>query len=198
MAFTRNARRGQRALALAVALAATFTLAHLSVSFVAPPRSVAAPTRCTPQSSSPSSARQPALATEPATSVAAPLAVAAGLLALPEASHAMGWEAAVVGPLGLINTGLNAYKFCLGIYALMSWLFAFGILEQGNEIVQKVQGALSSIIDPVLNPLRAIIPSLGGFDISFMVLWFVLEQAQVAAVGIAMGVLTWNAVDTYY
>lgn len=183
-ALPRVARRGQRVLALVAPLAATY-LAMGAVSFVSPPRQSAAP------------ARQLATA-EASLSAAAPMAAAIGLLAMPEASHAMGWEAAVVGPLGLINTGLNLYKACLGVYALMSWLTAFQILPPGNEIVQKVQGALSSIIDPVLNPLRAIIPSLGGFDISFMVLWFVLEQAQVAAVGIAIGAMTWNAVDTYY
>ncbi len=31
-------------------------------------------------------------------------------------------------------------------------------LENSEEIVQKVQGVLSSIIDPVLSPLRGVIP----------------------------------------
>mmetsp|Transcript_81243 Transcript_81243/g.218329 ORF Transcript_81243/g.218329 Transcript_81243/m.218329 type:complete len:116 (+) Transcript_81243:459-806(+) len=112
----------------------------------------------------------------------------------------MGPEMLVVGPLGLINTGLNAYKFALGIYALMSWLFAFGIIDYRNDIVSKIQGFLSSIIDPVLAPLRSIIPSLAGFDISFMVLWFVIEQAQSAAVAIIFGAMTYGAADTmtYY
>ncbi|CAE7717772.1 unnamed protein product [Symbiodinium pilosum] len=105
----------------------------------------------------------------------------------PEASVAQGWEAAVMLPLELINTGLNLFKTALGIYALMSWLYAFGIIDMRNDIVMKVQGALSSVIDPVLNPLRSIIPPLGGFDISFMILWFVIEQAQAAAVTIMFG-----------
>uniref|UniRef100_A0A7S2II74 YggT family protein n=1 Tax=Zooxanthella nutricula TaxID=1333877 RepID=A0A7S2II74_9DINO len=110
----------------------------------------------------------------------------------------MGWEDFVVGPVGLINTGLNLYKTALGIYALMSWLVAFGIVDLRNEIAQKVQGALSSIIDPVLAPLRSVIPPLAGFDISFMVLWFVLEQAQAAAVAIMFGALSFEAYNTYY
>mmetsp|Transcript_79418 Transcript_79418/g.97160 ORF Transcript_79418/g.97160 Transcript_79418/m.97160 type:complete len:180 (+) Transcript_79418:74-613(+) len=127
------------------------------------------------------------------------VAVAAGLAPLalaPEASVAQGWEMAVVGPLGLINTGLNLFKTALGIYALMSWLYAFGIVDLRNEIVQKVQGVLSSIIDPVLAPLRSIIPPLGGFDISFMVLWFVIEQAQAAAVTIMVGAVSYG--NYYY
>ena len=52
---------------------------------------------------------------------------------------------AVIGPLGLINTGatgpdgacalcagLNIFKTALGIYALMSWLYAFGIVDLRN------------------------------------------------------------------
>lgn len=103
----------------------------------------------------------------------------------------------VAGPLGLINTGLNLYKFCLGVYALMSWLYAFGIIDQRNDIVQKVQGLLASVIDPVLAPLRSTIPPLFGFDVSFMILWFVIEQAQSAAVAIMFGALTYNSY-TYY
>ena len=126
-------------------------------------------------------------------------AVAAGLVPLtlaPEASVAQGWEMAVIGPLGLINTGLNLFKTALGIYALMSWLYAFGIIDLRDEIVQKVQGVLSSIIDPVLSPLRSIIPPLAGFDISFMILWFVIEQAQAAAVTIMFGAATYG--NYYY
>jgi len=125
-------------------------------------------------------------------------ATAAGLLPLvaaPAASLAMGWETAIVGPLGIVETVLNLFKFCLGIYALLSWLSAFGIVDLRNDIVQKVQGVLSSIIEPVLAPLRSVIPPLGGFDISFMVLWFVVEQAQAAATTIIFGAMTY---DTYY
>merc|ERR1719499_2066785 len=101
----------------------------------------------------------------------------------------------VIAPLGLVNTGLNLFKTCLGIYALLSWLYAFGIIDLRNEIVQKVQGLLSSLIDPVLSPLRSVIPPLAGFDISFMILWFVIEQAQASAAAIMFGAMTYN---TYY
>merc|ERR1719507_2840398 len=119
------------------------------------------------------------------------------LVAMPDASVAAGWEGLVVGPLGLVNTGLNLYKSALGIYAIMSWLFAFGIIDYRNDIVAKIQGFLSSIIDPVLSPLRSVIPPLAGFDISFMILWFVIEQAQGAAVAIMFGALSYDAYNTY-
>ncbi|CAJ1374062.1 unnamed protein product, partial [Effrenium voratum] len=157
-------------------------ISQTQTSFVPPPSSKLTETR--PQSS---------------TSPSLPASVAlAGLVPLlaPEASVAQGWEAAVLGPLGLINTGLNLFKTALGIYALMSWLYAFGIIDYRNEITQKIQGALSSVIDPVLSPLRSIIPPLAGFDISFMVLWFVIEQAQSAAVTIMLGAMSYNTV--YY
>mmetsp|Transcript_58775 Transcript_58775/g.110115 ORF Transcript_58775/g.110115 Transcript_58775/m.110115 type:complete len:184 (+) Transcript_58775:70-621(+) len=120
----------------------------------------------------------------------------APLVLAPEASVAQGWESAVMLPLELVNTGLNLFKTALGIYALMSWLYAFGIIDYRNDIVMKVQGALSSIIDPVLNPLRSIIPAFGGFDISFMILWFVIEQAQSAAVTIMFGAASYG--NYYY
>eukprot|EP00933_Yihiella_yeosuensis_P072742 TRINITY_DN81242_c0_g1_i1.p1 TRINITY_DN81242_c0_g1~~TRINITY_DN81242_c0_g1_i1.p1 ORF type:complete len:192 (+),score=39.42 TRINITY_DN81242_c0_g1_i1:75-650(+) len=133
----------------------------------------------------------------PAATVAAAAIGMMPLIMAPEASVAQGWETAVVAPLTLINTGLNLFKFCLGTYAIMSWLFAFGIMDMRNEFVQKIQGALSSVIDPVLGPLRSLIPPIAGFDISFMILWVVLEQAQAATVSIMFGALTFNADDTY-
>jgi len=132
---------------------------------------------------------------ELSTGAAAALALLPVLLAS-EPALAFEWKDAVVGPLELINTGLNLYKAALGIYALMSWLGAFGILNPREEIVMKVQGALASIIDPVLGPLRNIIPAIAGFDISFMLLWFVIEQAQAAAVSIMFGAMSYGVVST--
>mmetsp|Transcript_27461 Transcript_27461/g.55480 ORF Transcript_27461/g.55480 Transcript_27461/m.55480 type:complete len:199 (-) Transcript_27461:131-727(-) len=189
----RCARRG-----LVLAVLATSTLMLLlqvAPSFVSPPRSGAAGGAA---DLSHAAAAPPSAA--PAIPASAAVA-AVGLLplvALPEASVAQGWEQFVVTPLGFISTGLNLYKSALGIYAIMSWLFAFGILDQGNEIVQKIQGFLSSIIDPVLQPLRSLIPPIAGFDISFMILWLVLEQAQAATVAIIIGALSYDAYNTYY
>mmetsp|Transcript_116036 Transcript_116036/g.361516 ORF Transcript_116036/g.361516 Transcript_116036/m.361516 type:complete len:199 (-) Transcript_116036:188-784(-) len=189
----RSARRGP-VLAVLAALALVL-VRQVALSFV-PPRRVG------PLHGAEHPSRVPVAPLDAAPAIPATAAVAAAgllpLVALPEASVAQGWEQFVVTPLGFINTGLNLYKTALGIYAIMSWLFAFGIIDYRNEIVQKVQGLLSSIIDPVLQPLRAVIPPLAGFDISFMVLWFVLEQAQAAAVAIIFGALTYDTYNNYY
>mmetsp|Transcript_20454 Transcript_20454/g.47865 ORF Transcript_20454/g.47865 Transcript_20454/m.47865 type:complete len:191 (-) Transcript_20454:67-639(-) len=179
-----HTRRGP--LPIMVLASALALLQKASLSFVPPPR--VGPSSTSLRHSAASASVAPAGAA----------AAAVGLLPLatmPAASVAQGWEALVVTPLTLINTGLNLYKSALGIYAIMSWLFAFGIIDFRNDIVQKLQSFLSSIIDPVLAPLRSVIPSIAGFDISFMVLWFVIEQAQAAAVAIIFGALTY---DNYY
>lgn len=125
------------------------------------------------------------------------VAVVAGSFLAPGAASAFDGMDLVAAPMGLVNTGLNLYKYALGTYAIMSWLYSFGILDRGNDIVAQVQGFLSAIIDPVLGPLRNVIPPLAGFDISFMILWFVIEQAQAAAVAIMVGAMTYGVAEQY-
>lgn len=107
------------------------------------------------------------------------------------------WQDFVVGPLGLIDTGLSLFKYALGFYAILSWLVAFGIVDMRSDIFRQIQGFLGGVIDPVLAPLRSVIPPVMGFDISFMILWFVVEQAQAAAASIMIGAMTYNTVMYY-
>lgn len=61
---------------------------------------------------------------------------------------------------------LNIYMIVLVVYAVISW-------------IPDLQGAwvryLAAAIDPVLNPIRRIIPPMGGFDIAFIVLILLIQ-----------------------
>jgi YggT family protein len=61
---------------------------------------------------------------------------------------------------------LNVYVIMLLLYALVSWIPAL----QGRWV-----SYLAMAIDPLLVPLRRIIPPLGGFDLSFLVLILVIQ-----------------------
>mmetsp|Transcript_8248 Transcript_8248/g.19400 ORF Transcript_8248/g.19400 Transcript_8248/m.19400 type:complete len:188 (-) Transcript_8248:103-666(-) len=175
------AMRRRTTLGMVVLLGLVACLCMPALVFVQPPRASGI-------------ARQVELRQESMRTESVPLEIAApaaALLAAAPAAHAeMGMgEMAVLGPLGILNTGLNLFKLMLGIYAIMSWLFAFGILDIRQEFVQTIQGTLSSVIDPVLAPLRSLIPPLLGFDLSFMALFFIVDQAQVASKVIMIGAL---------
>lgn len=66
---------------------------------------------------------------------------------------------------------LALYKLCLLGYALFSWLYLFGIIRAGNAFFGRLMELLHVIIDPPLSFLRRYIPSPGGLDLSFIVLF---------------------------
>ena len=55
--------------------------------------------------------------------------------------------------------------------AVMSWLMVFGIR---NDLVMRINVALSNITEPIIAPVRRFIPPLGGMDLSYMVAVLVL------------------------
>jgi YggT family protein len=68
---------------------------------------------------------------------------------------------------------LNAYILVMLVYALVSWVPS--LRGRWTEYV-------AMLVEPVLTPVRRIIPPLGGLDISFLVviiaLQFVVRLAQ--------------------
>jgi YggT family protein len=66
-----------------------------------------------------------------------------------------------------VGYALQVYFFILLVYALVSW-------------VPSIRGAWSDVVarlvEPVLQPVRRIVPSIGGFDISFLIVIFLVQM----------------------
>ena len=77
----------------------------------------------------------------------------------------------------LLYTVINIYVLILIASAVLSWLIAFNVVNTGNQFVRMVADALWRLTEPVLSPIRRILPSLGGLDLSpvvlILLLWFV-------------------------
>jgi len=65
---------------------------------------------------------------------------------------------------------LNLYVWLLVAAAVLSWLVAFNVVNPYNKFVHSVGDFLYRITEPVLRPIRNVIPSIGGIDISPMIL----------------------------
>ena len=52
----------------------------------------------------------------------------------------------------------------------MSWLVAFGVLNVRNQFIRMVVDLLYRLTEPVLRPIRRMLPNLGGVDISPVIL----------------------------
>ena len=76
--------------------------------------------------------------------------------------------------LWLIDTVINLYIWVLIISAVMSWLIAFNVINTSNRAVYMISDFLYRVTEPALRPIRRFIPSLGGVDISPVILILLL------------------------
>jgi YggT family protein len=72
----------------------------------------------------------------------------------------------------------DIYIWVLIASAILSWLVAFNVLNTSNRFVYSLGDFLFRITEPVLRPIRQVLPNLGGIDISPVVLILILIFAQ--------------------
>lgn len=70
----------------------------------------------------------------------------------------------------LIDIVLDLYTWALIISVVLTWLVQFNVLNTSNRIVYVVGDFLYRITEPLLRPIRQVVPSIGGVDISPLVL----------------------------
>ncbi|MEX0758541.1 MAG: YggT family protein [Tistlia sp.] len=84
----------------------------------------------------------------------------------------------MIAILNLISTVISIYIWLLIASAILSWLVAFNVLNTSNRFVYMVGDFLYRITEPALRPIRRILPTLGGIDLSPMVLILLLIFLQ--------------------
>jgi len=83
-----------------------------------------------------------------------------------------GLESMLVGGLlRLLHTVLQFYFFAVLAYALLSW-FAGAAYNPAAQILNK-------LVEPLLMPIRRVVPPLGGLDLSAVFLLIALQALQI-------------------
>lgn len=72
--------------------------------------------------------------------------------------------------LDVVMVVLNLYVYIIIGSAIFSWLFAFNVINSGNQFVGMIGNFLYQATEPLLRPIRRVMPSLGTIDISPIVL----------------------------
>jgi YggT family protein len=78
----------------------------------------------------------------------------------------------------IVSSLLSLLYWAIIISAIMSWLIAFDIINLRNQFVYNVHRFLDAVTRPVLAPFQRIIPSLGGVDISPIIVLLILVGVQ--------------------
>ncbi len=90
----------------------------------------------------------------------------------------------------LIDAILQLYTLVIFVMVIMSWLLSFNVINRHNQFVDAVWRTLIALTEPVLKPIRNVMPSLGGLDLSPLILlfgvFFLREMNQWLAVRIGV------------
>lgn len=95
---------------------------------------------------------------------------------------------------------LQTLNFILGIVwwvflvmIIMSWLISFNVINTRNQFVAGLWRALNQITDPILRPIRRVVPPMGGLDLSplivFVIIFFLQSLIATYAGRIAAGMI---------
>jgi YggT family protein len=80
--------------------------------------------------------------------------------------------------LYVILEALNLYMWVVIIAVILSWLIAFNVINTYNDVVRAIVNAVNALTEPVLRPLRQALPSIGGLDLSPIVLYLIIMLIQ--------------------
>lgn len=73
----------------------------------------------------------------------------------------------IIDILGML---INVVVMLVIIQFIIGLLFAFNVINQRNEFLWQVYNSINSLLEPVLAPIRKILPQTGAIDFSPLVL----------------------------
>ena len=60
----------------------------------------------------------------------------------------------------------------------LSWLVAFDVLNTRSQAAQLVWRTVDALTEPLLRPIRNVLPSVGGLDLSPLILLLAIQFLQ--------------------
>ncbi len=80
--------------------------------------------------------------------------------------------------LRFISYLLTLYVYIIIAAAVLSWLVAFNVVNPRHPFVAVVGEFLYRITEPVLRPIRNLLPNMGGIDISPVIVILIIFFIQ--------------------
>ena len=76
--------------------------------------------------------------------------------------------------LDIVLLVLQIYIWLLIAAAVLSWLVAFNVVNTRNQVVAMLLDFLYRLTEPLLRPIRSMLPNLGGIDVSPVILILII------------------------
>jgi YggT family protein len=81
---------------------------------------------------------------------------------------------------------LTVLTWIIIIQVVLSWLFAFNVLNVHSGGVRAFSLALEKVTAPLYGPVRRILPDFGGIDFSPLVILILIQVLKKLLAGVAM------------
>ena len=103
----------------------------------------------------------------------------------------------VAALLFLFNSLISLAIFLVIVTAILSWLVAFDVINLRNPAMYRIVKTLDQLTEPMLRPIRRIMPNLGGIDISPIILLLLLQALRIVVDGFLAPLVVTTATTTY-
>jgi YggT family protein len=84
----------------------------------------------------------------------------------------------MIALLQTISLILSIVWWVFLIMIIMSWLISFNVINTRNQFVSQVWRIVNAITEPILRPIRRVIPPMGGLDLSPIVVFVIIFFLQ--------------------
>ena len=78
----------------------------------------------------------------------------------------------------------NIFVVLIIIQFVIGLLFAFNVINQSNEFIAAIYRSINMLLEPILSPIRRIMPQTGSIDFSPLVLIIILQIILIVLEGV--------------
>ncbi len=84
----------------------------------------------------------------------------------------------------IIDMLVNVFVMLIIVQFVIGLLFAFNVINASNEFVVSIYRSINTLLEPILGPIRRMMPATGSIDFSPLVLIILLNIILIVLRGI--------------
>ena len=85
----------------------------------------------------------------------------------------------MIALMQILGMLINVLVMLVIIQFVIGLLFAFNVINHSNQFVVQIYNSINSLLEPVLSPIRRILPQTGAIDFSPLVLILLLNALMI-------------------
>ena len=89
----------------------------------------------------------------------------------------------------ILGVLINVLVMLIIVQFVIGLLFAFNVLGRGNQFFASVYDSINALLEPVLRPIRRVLPATGTMDFSPLVLIIGLTILRIVFTNVAIAAL---------